>query len=200
MKNHLRPALVSMALFTLLTGFAYPLLVTGAAQVLFPKQANGSVVERDGKPVGSTLIGQNFEDPKYFWGRLSATSPAPYTSFNGDKSTGSSGSNLGPLNPALRSAAEARVKALKEADPTNSAPIPVDLVTASGSGLDPDLSPEAALWQVARVAKTRNISGDSLKKLVAEHTRGPQYGLLGEPRVNVLTLNLALDAMAGGAR
>ncbi len=200
MNSHLRPAVVSLALFTVLTGFVYPLLVTGAAQLLFPKQANGSVVQRDGKPVGSGLIGQDFQDPKYFWGRLSATSPAPYTAFNGDKGTGSSGSNLGPLNPALRSAAEARIKALREADPANPSPIPVDLVTASGSGLDPDLSPGAALWQVARVAKARNLSADVLRKLVAEHTRGPQLGLLGEPRVNVLSLNMALDALAGGAR
>src|SRR6185295_10333587 len=146
MKNHLRPVLVSLALFTVLTGFVYPLLVTGAAQVLFPKQANGSVLERDGKPVGSALIGQEFQDPKYFWGRLSGTGPVPYTAFNADKGTGSSGSSLGPSNPALRNAAEARAKALHEADPANTAPIPVDLVTASGSGLDAEISPAAAAW------------------------------------------------------
>src|SRR5262245_36752057 len=144
MRDHLRPALVALALLTLLTGVLYPLLVTGLDQPLFPRQANGSLVVREGKTIGSSLIGQSFDDPKYFWGRLSATGPVPYTAFNGDKGTGSSGSNLGPLNPALRSAAEARAKALREADPTNAAPIPVDLVTASGSGLDPDISPKAA--------------------------------------------------------
>ena len=200
MKNHLRPALVSLALFTVLTGFVYPLLVTGAAQVLFPKQANGSVLERDGKPVGSALIGQEFQDPKYFWGRLSGTGPVPYTAFNADKGTGSSGSNLGPLNPALRSAAEARAKALHEADPANTAPIPVDLVTASGSGLDPEISPAAAAWQVSRIAKTRGILPEELNQLIAKHTRTPQLGLLGDPRVNVLSLNLALDSLAGGAK
>lgn len=200
MKNHLRPALVSLALFTLLTGFAYPLLVTAAAQVLFPNQANGSLVVRDGKPVGSTLIGQDFQDPKYFWSRLSATSPSPYTAFNADKGTGSSGSNLGPLNPALRSAAEGRIKALREADPKNAALIPADLVTASGSGLDPDISPAAAAWQVPRVSKARGLSEEVLSKLIADSTHGPQLGLLGEARVNVLALNLALDAIAGGAK
>lgn len=200
MKTHLRPALAAMAVLTLITGFLYPLLVTGVAQLLFPRQAGGSVVERNGRPAGSSLIGQNFDDPKYFWGRLSATGPVPYTAFNGDKGTGSSGSNLGPLNPALREAAEARAKALRAADPSNRAPIPVDLVSASGSGLDPDISPAAAAWQVPRVARARGISEDSVRSLVAAHTRSPQWGLLGDARVNVLELNLALDEAPGGLR
>ena len=200
MKNHLRPALVSLFVLTLLTGVLYPLLVTGVAQVLFPRQANGSLVRRDGKAVGSSLVGQSFDDPRYFWGRLSATSPVPYTAFNAEKGTGSSGSNLGPLNPALRSAAEARVAALRAADPRNAAPIPADLVTASGSGLDPDISPAAAAWQLPRVAKVRGLSEDALRRLVAAHTVGPQFSILGESRVNVLRLNLALDTLEGDGR
>jgi potassium-transporting ATPase KdpC subunit len=193
MRSQLRPALVALGIFTILTGLVYPLVVTGIAQVVFPWQANGSLIVRHGQPVGSALIGQPFDDPKYFWGRLSATSPAGYTAFNGDKLTGSSGSNYGPLNPALVEAAQARIKALQEADPSNTAPIPVDLVTASGSGLDPHMSPAAAAYQVGRVARVRGLSEDTVRQLVAQHTEGRTFGLLGEPRVNVLALNLALD-------
>ena len=193
MRSQLRPALVALGIFTLLTGLVYPLVVAGIAQVVFPWQANGSLIVRNGRPVGSALIGQPFDDPKYFWGRLSATSPAGYTAFNGDKLTGSSGSNYGPLNPALVEAAQARIKALQEADPSNTAPVPVDLVTASGSGLDPHMSPAAAAYQVGRVARARGLSEDTVRQMVAQHTEGRTFGLLGEPRVNVLTLNLALD-------
>ena len=193
MLSQLRPALVSLGIFTILTGLVYPLVVTGIAQVIFPSQANGSLIVRNGQPVGSALIGQSFDDPKYFWGRLSATSPAPYTAFNGDKLTGSSGSNYGPLNPALLEAVQARIKALQEADPDNKAPIPVDLVTASGSGLDPHMSPAAAAYQVGRVAQARGLRADAVRQLVAQHTEGRTLGLLGEPRVNVLALNLVLD-------
>jgi K+-transporting ATPase ATPase C chain len=193
MLSQLRPALVALGIFTILTGLVYPLVVTGIAQVIFPSQANGSLMVRNGQPVGSELIGQPFDDPKYFWGRLSATSPAGYTAFNGDKLTGSSGSNYGPLNPALVEAVQARIKALQEADPDNKAPIPVDLVTASGSGLDPHMSPAAAAYQVGRVARARGLSEDTVRQMVAQHTEGRTLGLLGEPRVNVLALNLALD-------
>jgi len=193
MRSQLRPALVALGIFTILTGLVYPLVVTGLAQVIFPWQANGSLIVRNGQPVGSELIGQPFDAPKYFWGRLSATSPAGYTAFNGDKLTGSSGSNYGPLNPALVEAAQARIKALQEADPGNTAPIPVDLVTASGSGLDPHMSPAAAAYQIGRVARARGLSEDTVRQIVAQHTEGRTFGLLGEPRVNVLALNLALD-------
>ena len=193
MRSQLRPALVSLGIFTILTGLIYPLVVTALAQVIFPHQANGSLIVRNGQAVGSALIGQPFDDPKYFWGRLSATSPAGYTAFNGDKLTGSSGSNYGPLNPALVEAAQARIKALQEADPGNTAPIPVDLVTASGSGLDPHMSPAAAAYQVGRVARARGLSEDTVRQIVAQHTEGRTFGLLGEPRVHVLALNLALD-------
>jgi K+-transporting ATPase ATPase C chain len=193
MLSQLRPALVALGIFTILTGLVYPLAVTGLAQVIFPRQANGSLIVRNGQPVGSELIGQPFDDPKYFWGRLSATSPAPYTAFNADKLTGSSGSNYGPLNPALLEAVQTRIKALQEADPANKAPIPVDLVTASGSGLDPHMSPAAAAYQVGRVARARGLSEDTVRQMVAQHTEGRTLGLLGEPRVNVLALNLALD-------
>ena len=193
MLSQLRPALVALGIFTILTGLVYPLVVTGLAQVIFPSQANGSLIVRNGQPVGSALIGQSFDDPKYFWGRLSATSPVPYTAFNADKLTGSSGSNYGPLNPALLEAVQARIKALQEADPTNTAPIPVDLVTASGSGLDPHMSPAAAAYQVGRVARARGLREDAVRQMVAQHTEGRTLGLLGEPRVNVLALNLALD-------
>jgi len=158
------------------------------------------VIHRGEKAVGSSLVGQSFEDPRYFWGRLSATAPVPYTAFNAEKGAGSSGSNLGPRNPALRSAAETRIQALRAADPQNAAPIPADLVTASGSGLDPHLSPAAAAWQVPRVAKARGRSEDALRRLVAAHTEGPQFGIFGESRVNVLRLNLALDASEGDGR
>jgi potassium-transporting ATPase KdpC subunit len=193
MRSQLRPALVSLGILTILTGLLYPLVVTGLAQVLFPWQANGSIIERNGQPVGSALIGQPFDDPQYFWGRLSATAPAPFTAFNAEKLTGSSGSNYGPLNPALLDAVQGRIKALQEADPTNTAPIPVDLVTASSSGLDPHISPAAAAYQVGRVARARGLSEAAVRQLVAQHTEGRTFGLLGEARVNVLQLNLALD-------
>ena len=193
MFRQLRPAIVSLLVLTAITGVAYPLIVTGLAQAIFPRQANGSLIERDSRPVSSKLIGQSFDEPGYFWGRLSATSPVPYTAFNADKLTGSSGSNLGPLNPALAVAAKARIDALRQADPDNDAPIPVDLMTASASGLDPHISPAAAAFQVGRVASARGLSEDVVRKLVADQTEGRQFGMLGEPRVNVLELNLALD-------
>ena len=179
MRSQLRPALVALGIFTLLTGLVYPLVVTGLAQVLFPRQANGSLIVRNGQPVGSALIGQSFDDPKYFWGRLSATSPAPYTAFNAEKLTGSSGSNYGPLNPALLDAVQGRIKALQEADPGNTAPIPVDLVTASGSGLDPHISPAAAAYQVGRVARARGLSEAVVRQVVAQHTEGRTFGAVG---------------------
>jgi potassium-transporting ATPase KdpC subunit len=184
---HLRPALMSLLLLTLITGVAYPLLVTGLAQLVFPYQANGSLIVRDGKVVGSALIGQLFDDPKYFWGRPSATRPYAYNAGS------SSGSNLGPTNPAQITAVRGRVDALRAADPDNKAPVPVDLVTASGSGLDPHISPAAALYQVPRVARERKLPPDAVRALVEQHTEGRQLGFLGEPRVNVLALNLALD-------
>ncbi len=194
MRAQLRPAIVSLALLTLITGLIYPLVVTGVAQAVFPHQANGSLITRKGQAIGSELIGQPFDDSKYFWGRLSATSPYPYNAFDAQTQTGSSGSNYGPLNPALTDAVKARIQALKAADPGNTAPIPVDLVTASGSGLDPDISPAAALYQVPRVARARGLSEEAVRQLVDQNTEGRQLGILGEPRVNVLELNLALDA------
>jgi K+-transporting ATPase ATPase C chain len=185
---HLRAALMMLLLLTALTGVIYPVVVTGIAQLVFPRQANGSLVVKDGKPVGSELIGQPFDDPKYFWGRPSATSPFPYNA------AASSGSNLGPTNPDLLKAVGDRVDTLKKADPDNQAPVPVDLVTASGSGLDPDITPAAALYQVHRVAKARGLTEAAVRQLVEQHTEGRQLGFLGEPRVNVLRLNLALDA------
>jgi potassium-transporting ATPase KdpC subunit len=189
MKDMLRPLFVFFLVLTLVTGVAYPLIVTGAAQALFPAQAAGSLVERDGKPVGSALIGQNFSDPKHFWGRPSATSPMAYNA------GASSGSNQGPLNPALTDAVKGRVEALRAADPGNSAPVPVDLVTASASGLDPHISPAAAQYQAARVAKVRGLPAGKVKALVDQQTEAPLFGFLGERRVNVLRLNLALDGM-----
>ena len=190
-----RPAVVALVALTIITGVIYPLLVTGIAQVVFPFQANGSIITgADGQPVGSALIGQQFDDPQYFWGRLSATGPVPYTAFNADKLTGSSGSNYGPLNPALADAVQARIDALKAADPTNTLAIPVDLATASGSGLDPQISPAAAEYQVSRVARARGMDVARVRELVAQHTEGRTLGILGEPRVNVLELNLALDS------
>ena len=188
MTLHLRPALVSLILFTVITGVAYPLLVTGIAQVVFPFQANGSLIVRDGNVVGSGLIGQPFDAPKYFWGRPSATAPFGYNA------GASAGSNLGPTNPALVSAVQGRVDTLRAADPDSKGPVPVDLVTASASGLDPHISPAAALYQVPRVARARTLSPDAIRALVDRHTQGRLLGLLGEPRVNVLELNLALDA------
>jgi K+-transporting ATPase ATPase C chain len=193
MRTQLRPLFVSFVLLTLITGVLYPMLVTGVAQIIFPYQANGSLILRDGRAVGSELIGQPFDDPRYFWGRLSATGDFPYNAFNAETLTGSSGSNYGPLNPALLEAARARADALRAADPGNVAPIPVDLVTASGSGLDPHISVAAALYQVPRVARERGLSEEHVRQLVEEHTEGRQFGFLGEPRVNVLKLNLALD-------
>ena len=188
MMAQLRPALMSLILLTLITGVAYPLVVTGIAQLIFPYQANGSLIVKDGKVVGSALIGQPFDDPKYFWSRPSATSPY------GDNAGASSGSNLSPTNPALISAVQGRVDALRAADPDHKSPVPVDLVTASGSGLDPHISPAAAIYQVSRVAKARKLAPEAVRVLVDQHTQGRQLGFLGEPRVNVLTLNLALDA------
>ena len=184
----LRPLLVLFVALSLLTGLAYPLVVTGLARSLFPWQAGGSLILQGGKPVGSALIGQNFADPGHFWGRLSATTPMPYNA------TSSGGSNLGPLNPALLDAVRARIEALRAADPGNPLPVPVDLVTASGSGLDPDISPAAARYQVARVARARGLDAGRVQALVAAHTQGALWGVIGEPRVNVLRLNLALDA------
>ena len=187
MNNIFRPALVLFALLSALTGLVYPLAVTGAAKALFPSQAAGSLVVQGGTTVGSTLIGQNFSDPKHFWGRPSATAPQPYNA------SASVGSNLGPLNPALVDAVKARVEALRAADPGNTAPVPIDLVTASASGLDPDISPAAARYQAARVARVRGVPVEQVNALVARHTQAPLWGLLGEARVNVLALNIALD-------
>lgn len=190
MANYLRPAALMLLLLTLLTGVIYPLLVTVLSQALFAGQANGSLIkDSKGRNLGSELIGQRFGEPKYFWGRPSATAPYGY---NG---AASGGSNLGPTNPALTDAVAARIQALKDADPGNKAAVPVDLVTASGSGLDPHISPAAAAYQIGRVAKARRMKADELRKLVAEHTETRQWQVFGEPRVNVLKLNLALDAV-----
>jgi K+-transporting ATPase ATPase C chain len=191
--TQLRPAIVSLLVLTLITGVLYPLVVTGIAQVAFPHQANGSLIVADGQARGSALIGQPFDDPKYFWGRLSATGVSPYTAFNAEALAGSSGSNYGPLNPALADAVKARIEALRAADPQASGPYPADLVTASASGLDPQISPAAADFQVRRVAKARGISEEQVRQLVAQATEGRDLGVLGEPRVHVLKLNLALD-------
>jgi len=183
----IRPALVSLIVFTILTGIIYPLAVTGLAQLIFPEQANGSIMVKNGKPVGSALIGQPFDDPKYFWGRLSATAPFPYNA------AASSGSNLAQSNPALLDNAKARIAALKGADPEASASVPVDLVTASGSGLDPHISPASAEYQVRRIAAKRGLEEALIRALVAANIEYRQLWILGEPRVNVLKINLALD-------
>lgn len=185
-----RPALVLLGVLSLVTGLLYPLCVTGIAQLLFARAASGSIIARGGTPVASRLIGQSFTRPEYFWGRPSATTPFPY---NGDASAGS---NLGPLNPALIETVRARVTALRAADPGNSAAVPVDLVTASGSGLDPEVSMAAIQYQIPRVARARNMSPEALRRLAARQVKGPLAGFLGEPRVNVVELNLALDAVS----
>lgn len=188
MVAQLRSALTMFFILTILTGMAYPLAVTAIAQLLFPHQANGSLIYKDGKPIGSTLIGQPFDDPEYFWGRPSATAPFPYNA------AASSGSNLGPSNPGLTEAVKTRVAALKAADPGNDTSVPVDLVTASGSGLDPHISSASAEYQVRRVARVRGREEAFVRTVVRQHTEGRQFGMLGEPRVNVLAVNLALDA------
>ena len=187
MKTLFRPAISLFILLSIITGLVYPVVVTGIGKALFPDQAAGSLIVKDGKPIGSKLIGQSFSDPKYFWGRPSATSPQAYNA------TASGGSNLGPLNPALTDAVKGRIDALKAADPDNSLPIPADLVTASGSGLDPHISPAAAVYQIARIVRVRHLDAGVVGKLVEMHTEGRQWGIFGEPRVNVLQLNLALD-------
>ncbi len=187
MKSQLRTAVCLFCLLTLLTGVVYPLAITLIAQGAFPHQANGSAIERQGQPIGSELIGQPFDDPRYFWGRPSATEKVPYNAAS------SSGSNLGPSNPELLKGVKERVEALRQAHPDQTGPVPVDLVTASASGLDPHISPAAAEFQVARVAKARGISDERVRELVTAHTDGRTFGILGEPRVHVLKLNLALD-------
>lgn len=184
-----------LLLLTLITGVIYPLAVTGAAQLVFPYRANGSLIVLDGKVHGSELIGQQFDDPKYFWGRLSATGAFPYNAFSAESLTGSSGSNYGPLNPALLEMVQGRIDALKAADPQNTTPIPVDLVTASGSGLDPHISIAAAIYQIHRVAQARGQDDSQVQILVDKYTSGRHFGFLGEPTVNVLRLNLALDGL-----
>jgi K+-transporting ATPase ATPase C chain len=188
MNFQLRPALTLFVLLSAITGLVYPLLVTGIAQLAFPAAANGSLVVRDGKAVGSELVGQSFSDPKHFWSRPSATGPMPYNAAN------SGGSNQGPSSPALADAVKARIEALRAADPGNTAAVPVDLVTASASGLDPHISRAAADYQVARVARLRGLPEERVRALVEQHTEQPLLGFIGEPRVHVLRLNLALDA------
>ena len=191
--KQLRIAFVSTLFLTVFTGLLYPYALTGLAQFFFPRQANGSLIYKDGKPIGSRLIGQPFDDPKYFWSRLSATSPMPYNAAS------SSGSNLGPTNPALFKAIQDRIDALHKADPDNKEPIPVDLATASGSGLDPHISPAAAQYQIQRIVKVRGISESAVQELIQKHTEGRFLGLLGEPAVNVLELNLDLDGVKGAS-
>jgi potassium-transporting ATPase KdpC subunit len=188
-QSFVRPLITLFVVLTAITGIAYPLVVTGLGQGLFKAQANGSLIEHNGAVVGSSLIGQQFDAPEYFWGRLSATSPMPYNASN------SGGSNLGPTNPALQDEIKGRIAALKAADPASTQPVPVDLVTSSGSGLDPEITPAAALYQVGRVAKARGLPVDQVQQLVTSYTSCRQFGILGEARVNVLELNLALDAL-----
>ena len=195
MTRQLRPALAVLFVLTIVTGVVYPLAITGVAQLVFPRQANGSLIVQNGKAVGSELIGQQFSDPKYFWGRPSATGDYPYNAFNAQTDTASSGSNYGPMNPALITAAQSRIQALRAADPGNTEPIPVDLVTASGSGLDPNISVAAALYQASRVGRLRGLPLEQVQALIARYTQGRQLGFLGEARVNVLELNLALDQL-----
>lgn len=189
MVSQLRPAIVSFVLLSIITGLIYPFFVTGVAQVVFPQQANGSIIYQNGQAIGSKLVGQPFDDPKYFWGRLSATAPYAYNA------AASTGSNLGPTNQAFFDEVQGRIDALRQADPGDTAPIPADLVTSSGSGLDPDISVDAALYQVPRVAGARGLDEAALRQLVAQNTQPRFMGLLGEARVNVLELNLALDAL-----
>jgi potassium-transporting ATPase KdpC subunit len=191
MAHQFKPALIVFGLLALLTGLIYPLVMTGVAQVLFPSQANGSLIQQNGQVVGSTLIGQSFDDPKYFWGRLSATGTSPYNA------AASGGSNLGPTNPALVAEVQGRIDALRKADPGNTQPIPVDLVTSSASGLDPDISPAAAQYQAARVARVRGLDVAKVNDLIAQNTQGRALGFLGDPTVNVLALNMALDRLPG---
>jgi len=187
MQSQFRPAVVTLVIFTLITGIVYPVLITGIAQLIFPHQASGSLIVQNGRVIGSELVGQFFDNPRYFWGRPSATTPFPYNA------AASMGSNLGPTNPALIKGVKARIALLKAADPMNNSPIPVDLVTASGSGLDPNISVAAALYQIPRVSKTRGLSEEAVQALVDSYIEEKQFIMLGEPRVNVLELNLALD-------
>ena len=188
MLREVRPAIVMILAMTVITGLAYPLAMTGIAQVAFPRQAKGSLIEKDGKVIGSTLIGQNFTDPKHFWGRPSATAPMP------NNAAASGGANQGPLNPALADAVKARIEALRAADPGNDVPVPIDLVTTSASGLDPDISPAAARYQAPRIARARNLPVEQVLAMIDARAEKPLFGLFGEPHVNVLALNLALDA------
>lgn len=192
MKNLFRPLIVIFAVLTAVTGLAYPAVMTAVGQAAFSNQANGSMLEQNGKVVGSKLIGQQFDAPQYFWGRLSATSPMPYNP------QASGGSNLGPTNPALLDEVKGRIDALKAAGTDMSQPVPVDLVTSSGSGLDPEISPAAAAYQIERIAKARKLAANDVQALVDRYTSGRQFGIFGEPRVNVLQLNLALDEMKQG--
>lgn len=193
MKSLLRPMLSLFVVLSVITGLVYPLVVAGIGRAAFSREATGSLIYKDGRAVGSSLIGQNFDEPKYFWGRLSATAPMP------NSGAASGGSNFGPLNPALADAVKARIAALRDADPSATLPVPADLVTASASGLDPQISPAAADYQVARVAKARGLAPDVVRSLVARYTEGRQWGIFGEARVNVLKLNLALDGLAPGS-